>query len=87
MSFSEGIFPDMLNIVIPIFKAGDKKNISIFSNNNVLFKQQFGFRQKHSTQQTVIPLVNRIFNSLDMVIGVFLDLKETFDTVDYTILL
>ena len=37
---------------------------------------QFGFRQKHSTQHAVISLVNNITNSLDrgnIVIALFLD--------------
>ena len=46
---------------------------------NVLYKYQFGFRHKHSTQQAIITLVNKITPSLDtgdLVIGVFLDLKR-----------
>ena len=57
---------------------------------NILYKYQFGFRQKHSTQQAIITLVNKISSSLDtgdLVIGVFLDLKKAFDTVDHKILL
>ena len=51
---------------------------------------QFGFRKKHSTQQAIISLVEKITNSFDsgdIVIGVFLDLKKAFDTVDHHILL
>ena len=45
---------------------------------NILYKCQFGFRQKHSTQQAIITLVNQMTSSLDigeLVIGVFLDLN------------
>ena len=57
---------------------------------NNLYKYQFGFRQKHSTQQAIITLVNNITSSLDtgdLVIGVFLDPKKAFDTADHKILL
>ena len=43
-----------------------------------------------STQQAIITLVNKITSSLDtgdLVIGVFLDLKKVFGTIDHTILL
>ena len=64
--------------------------MDFMSEHEVIFKYQFGFRQKHSTQQAVISLVNNITSSLDakdIVIGVFLDLKKAFDTVDHYILL
>ena len=60
----------------------------IIDSLNVLYKYQFGFRHKHSTQQAIITLVNKITSSLDtgdLVIGVFRDLKKAFDTVDHTI--
>ena len=47
--------------------------------NDIIYKYQFGFRKKHSTQHAIINLVDRITSSLDtgdLVIGVFLDLKK-----------
>ena len=64
--------------------------ISFMNKNDVLYDQQFGFRQKHLTQQAIIMLVDKITRSLDagdIVISVFLDLKKAFDTVDHHILL
>ena len=46
---------------------------------NVLYQNQFGFRQGHSTHHALITLVDKITKSLDngnIVIGVFLDLKK-----------
>ena len=58
--------------------------------NDIIYKYQFGFRKKHSTPHAIITLVDRITSSLDsgdLVIGVFLDLKKAFDTVDHQILI
>ena len=59
--------------------------------HKLLYKYQFGFRSDHSTQQAIITLVNRITKCLnsecnDFVIGIFLNLKKAFDTVDHSIL-
>ena len=54
-----------------------------------IYKHQFGFRKQHSTQQTIITLVDKITSSLDsgdIIIGLFLDLKKAFDTVNHQIL-
>ena len=59
-------------------------------HNDILYEYQFSFRKGHSTQQAIITLVNKIISCLDngdLVIGVFIDLKKAFDTVDHKILL
>ena len=50
-------------------------NVFYFMNEKeLIYKYQFGFRQKHSTQQAIISLVDKITKSLDsgdIVIGFF----------------
>ena len=56
----------------------------------ILYDPQFGFRRGHSTSHAIISLVEQVSRSLDtgkIVVGVFLDLKKEFDTVDHQILL
>ena len=39
---------------------------SILDKNNVLFKAQYGFREKHSTQHAILDTVNIIQNNMDL---------------------
>ena len=52
--------------------------VEFMDKNNIIYKYQFGFRHKHSTQQAIISLVNKFtscIDSGDFMIGVFLDLN------------
>ena len=60
------------------------------SDNEILYDYQLGFRSKHSTQQALITIVDRVTKSLDrsnIVVSLFIDLKKAFDTVHHRILL
>ena len=81
--------------VLPFFSKIFEKiifiNVIEFLNENKLFYDcQFGFRKNHGTSHAIITLTERVSKALDtgkIVVGVFLDLKKAFDTVDHNILL
>ena len=53
--------------------------VSYFDKYNILYQNQFRFRQGHFSHHAIITLVNKITQSPgsgDMVLGIFLDLKR-----------
>ena len=61
-----------------------------FSDNNLIYSLQFGFRQKSSTVHVLISLTESIRKNLDegnIGCAIFVDLQKTFDTVEHDILL
>jgi hypothetical protein len=57
---------------------------------NLLDKSQYGFRANSSTSLALLELTEEITNALDdkkTTIGVYIDLKKAFDTIDHGILL
>jgi hypothetical protein len=58
--------------------------------NNILVKEQFGFRKDSSTEIATYNLLNNILTSLDKknyVGGLFCDLQKAFDCVNHNVLL
>ena len=61
--------------------------VNFMDKNDTSYQYQLGFMKSHSTQHTIITLVEKITSSLDsgkLIIGVFLDLKKKHLTLSTT---
>ena len=66
-----------------------KRFKAFVDKHDVLFKAQYGFRDKHSTQDAILDIVNTIQSNMEKQLftcGIFIDLKKAFDTVDHSVL-
>ena len=64
--------------------------LNFLMKHKLLYEYQIGFRHNHSVYMSLIILVDKIITSLDngdYTIGLFLDFKKAFDTINHDILI
>ena len=81
----------VLPVLSQIFeKVIRSRLIRFLDRNEVLVAGQYGFRPGHSTAMAVLDMVEKIREAWDrgnVALGVLIDLKKAFDTVDHSVLL
>ena len=81
------LLPQFSKILEKIF---NNRLDSFIEKNCILNECQYGFRNSRSTYMALMDLIENICESIDKkkyVMGIFIDLKKAFDTIDHNILL
>ena len=71
-------------------KLVHKRLYNFLEQNNILYKNQFGFRKNNSTTFALLQITEKIKETIDNKkygCGIFIDLRKAFDTVNHKILL
>ena len=81
----------VLPVLSKIFeKIINSRLMQFLEESSVFFKHQYGFRKKYSTKLSLINLSNTILRSIDegsATLGIFIDFKKAFDTINHKLLL
>ena len=87
LSFATGIFPDVMKIakVIPILETGAK--VEFNNNRPILLLPRFSKILAKLFDDRFYAFICNSLDNTKTVIGVFIDLKKAFDTIDHTVLL
>ena len=70
-------------------KIFHNRMMSFIEEKNILYESQYGFRKNMSTSLAILELVENITTSIDdrkSTVGIFIDLKNAFDTVDHILI-
>ena len=81
----------VLPVLSQVFERVLKERLVAFlEEKGVVTPGQYGFREGHSTTMAILDMVERVraaWGRGNVALGVFIDLKKAFDTVDHRVLL